>query len=190
MEEMVPKLRDSVPALALQSELLTLSTTIRAELTAVARAGSEMLAHAFAAGEALNRVKVIVGHGSWGDWVSTEYGLSSRTAQAYMRLANHREVLEANPQHAAHLSVRAALRLIGGGMNTRKRPPASELKVTSWKTAGEEARKAFVSNIPLIEWLAAMPASWRIDLVDRIDGLRASLAKPVTQPTLEIRRAA
>jgi|SRR5262249_35876379 len=150
-----------------------------------------MLIHAFAVGEALNKAKKLVGHGNWQAWVDAECGLSSRSTRAYMRLANHRALLERNWQRAADLSIRAALRLIGTGMTMRKRVPASALKVASWKAAALGERAAFVGGIPLTEWLAAMPASWRSDIVDRIDGLRASLAKPViksTEPAM--RRAA
>jgi DUF3102 family protein len=164
---------------AVQSELSVLGATVRAELIAVGHTTTEMLAHAFTVGEALNKAKKLVGYGNWEAWLDAECGLSSRTARAYMRLANHRAVLERNRQHAADLSIRAALRLIGTGATMRKRVPAPALKVASWKAAGTEERAAFVGGILLIEWLAVMPASWRIELVDRIDGLRASLAKPV-----------
>jgi hypothetical protein len=96
-----------------------------------------------------------------------------------MRLANHREVLEANPQHAADLSVPAALRLIGTGRTLRKRRPASPLKTVDWKAASIPEREGFVIEIPLTEWLEVIPAAWRLEIIDRVDGLRASQAKLV-----------
>jgi hypothetical protein len=172
-----------------QSELSILGATVRAELTVIGRAIAETLTHAFAVGEALNQAKKLAGHGNWEAWLGAECGLSPRTARAYMQLANHRGVLEQKRQRAADLSIRAALRLIGTGATMRKRFPASALKVASWKAAAPEERAAFVNDIPLIEWLAVMPASWRSDIVDRIDGLRASLAKSVI-PESAMRRAA
>jgi len=165
---------------AAQQNLATLGVTVRAELVAVSRATTEMLTHAFAVGDALNQAKKLAGHGNWLHWLAAECGLSDRTANAYMRLANHREVLEANPQRAADLSVRAALRIIGKGTTLRKRGPASALKSTDWRAASVPERAAFVNDIPLIEWLEAMPASWRFKIIDRVDGLRASQAKLVT----------
>jgi len=135
---------------AAQSELSVLGATVRAELTAVGRAASEMLIHAFAVGEALNKAKKLVGHGNWQAWVDAECGLSSRSTRAYMRLANHRALLEGNWQRAADLSIRAALRLIGTGMTMRKRVPASALKVASWKAAalGNGRRSLAASRSP------------------------------------------
>jgi DUF3102 family protein len=163
-----------------QQNLVALGATVRAELVAVGYATTEMLTHAFAVGDALNKAKKLAGHGHWLHWLDAECGLSPRSAQAYMRLANHREKLEANTQHAAHLSVRGALRLIGGGMTMRKRRPAPVLNSAGWKAASLEERTTFVDDIPLIEWLAVIPTSWRVEIVDRVDGLRAARAKPVT----------
>jgi len=168
------------PSQATANNLTTIGIMVRAELAAVGRATTEMIAHALAVGDALNRAKKLAGHGRWRHWLETECGLSERSAQAYMRLANHREVLEANPQHAADLSLRGALRLIGKGQTARKRRPVPVLDSASWKAASIEERMSFVDDIPLVEWLAAIPSSWRTEIIDRVDGLRAAHAKPVT----------
>ena len=79
------------------------------------------------------------------------------------------------------MSIRGALRLIKTGTTTRKRrAAASPLKSADWKAATLAQRTTFVAGIPLVEWLAAIPATMRAEIVDRIDGLRASQAKPVT----------
>jgi len=165
---------------AAQQNLATLGATVRAELVAVGHATTEMLTHAFAVGDALNKAKELAGHGHWLIWLDAECGLSSRTAQAYMRLANHREALEGNAQRAAHLSVRGALRLIGGGMTMRRRRPASALNIASWRAASPEERQNFVGGILVREWLAAISNEQRLEIENRIFGLRAAQAKPVT----------
>ena len=170
----VPVAQDSAP------NLTTLGATVRAELVAVGHATTEMRVHAFAIGDALIEAKKLAGHGYWLRWLETECGLSLRTAQSYMRLANHRELLEANAQRAAHLTIRGALRLIGGGVTMRKRRPAPALRSASWKVASFEERKDFVGDIPVKEWLAVISRDQRKEIEDRIDGLRAAHAKPVT----------
>jgi Protein of unknown function (DUF3102) len=170
----VPVAQDSAP------NLTTLGATVRAELVAVGHATTEMLVHAFAIGDALIEAKKLAGHGYWLHWLANECGLSSRTARAYMQLAHHRGMFEANWQHAANLSIRGALRLIGGGLTMRKRRPASALRSASWKVASFEERKDFVGDIPVKEWLAVISRDQRKEIEDRIDGLRAAHAKPMT----------
>jgi hypothetical protein len=160
--------------------LTTLGATVRAELVAVGHATTEGLVHAFAIGDALIEAKKLAGHGYWLRWLENECGLSSRTARAYIQLAHHRGRFEANWQHAANLSIRGALRLIGGGVTMRKRRPAPALRSASWKVASFEERKDFVGDVPVKEWLAVISRDQRKEIEDRIDGLRAGHAKPVT----------
>jgi Protein of unknown function (DUF3102) len=163
------------------SDLTTLAATVRAGLAAVGRATADMLTHALEVGDALNAAKRLAGHGHWRRWLEIECdGLSERTAQAYMRFANHRQSLASNPQRAADLSLRGALRLIGGGVTMRKRRPAPALRSASWKVASFEERKDFVGDVPVKEWLAVISRDQRKEIEDRIDGLRAAHAKPVT----------
>jgi len=128
------------------------------------------------------RAKMLCGYGRWLRWLETECsGLSGRTAETYMRLAHHRGRIEAeisNSQHAANLSLRAALRIVGSGRTYRPRRP-STLSAAAWKAASVEQRMDFVDGIPLVEWLEVIPSSWRAEIVDRVDGLRAAQAKPV-----------
>src|SRR5262249_43049614 len=93
--------------------------------------------------------------------------------------AAHRERI-ANSQHAANLTIRGALRLIGAARTCHKPRPRSQLKSAAWKNASREERRKFVDDIPLVEWLEVIPASWRNEIEDRIDGRRAVRAKPVT----------
>ena len=91
-------------------DLATLAVAINYEHRACASAISAGLEHAIRAGELLIRAKVAVPHGEWLPWLRDRFEGSTRTAQAYMRVARERSALEQpNTQHAAHLSLRAAL---------------------------------------------------------------------------------
>jgi DUF3102 family protein len=164
----------------------SLGGRVRAGLAAAGRALNGALTHVFTVGDALCEAKDLCGHGQWLPWLEAECGgLSARTATAYMRLARHRTQIEreiSNRQRAADLSLRAALRLVRSGRPSRPRRPSSSPAVAwkaTWKSASVAEREDLVTAIPLVEWLAAIPSSWRAEIVDRVDGLRAAQAKPV-----------
>jgi len=69
---------------------------------------------------------------------------------------------------------------IGGGMTMRRRRPASALNIASWRAASPEERQNFVGGILVREWLAAISNEQRLEIENRIFGLRAAQAKPVT----------
>jgi Protein of unknown function (DUF3102) len=90
------------------------------------------LAHALKLGELLNQAKEVVGHGEWTSWLKTKCPqISHRTANVYMKLAEHKEKFDtkANSQQAANfaakddMSIRAAIdaanKADGGGVKTR-----------------------------------------------------------------------
>jgi hypothetical protein len=171
----------SVESGGVSSNLSALAAIVRAGLTASAHALNGVLGHALDIGDALLAAKSLCGHGRWLPWLESECGLSSRTAEIYMRLAHHRARIEAetsNLQHAANLSLRAALRLIGSGRTYRPRRRVT-LNPAMWKAASVEERADFVDGIPLTEWLQVIPSSWRTEIIDRVDGLRAVQAKPI-----------
>jgi len=177
----------ALPALSNQSRLATLGATVRAELAAIERPASEVLTIAIAIGAALYQAKTLAGHGNWENWLVTETGLSLRSARDYLLLHANRAQIEANRQRAAdlrELSIRGALRLIRTGTSARKRTTASSLKITDWRGASLEERTKFVAGIPLTDWLAAVPAALYAEIIDRIDGQRASLAKQVVTQTV------
>jgi hypothetical protein len=70
------------------------------------RAGLE---HAKTAGELLLEAKRQCPHGQWLPWLEAKMRFSARTAQAYMRIAEHWPELEAKAQGLAHLTVEGAL---------------------------------------------------------------------------------
>jgi hypothetical protein len=162
-------------------DLTTLAGVVRAGLAAVGRSLSDALAHGLDVGDALLAAKKLCGHGHWLRWLDEACGLSARTAAAYMRLATHREILEVQISNGvANLSLRGALRLVGTGRTRRNPRTPSTLNPAAWKAASRAERMAFVEDVPLIEWLEVIPTSWRTEIIDRVDGLRAVLAKPVT----------
>jgi len=150
---------------------------IRTSHQAVRNAAHNILREAITAGEALLKLKTSVGHGEWGHYLRRHCELGERTAQIYMRLAEHRAELEANPQRAADLSLRGALKFIGKEPNKDGKSAKSattSLSTLAWSNATAEERQRFVDGIGLVSWLAAMPPTWRDDLERRIDGQRGA----------------
>ena len=157
--------------------LKDLGASVRAGLAAMAHAAKTVFAHVFEVGEALTEAKKLAGHGNWMRWLEAECGLSTRTAEVYMQLAAHRATIETHiSQRAANLSLRGALRLIETGCSHRKPRRASsslDSAMAWWKAAPTEERMIFVDETSLTEWLEVIPASWRNEIVNRVDGLRA-----------------
>ena len=82
----------------------------QAALTAV----RSSLDHALRVGDLLIEAQQGVRHGEWENWVERNCRMSERTAQDYMRIARHREAVEAKARAAADLrpGIKAALKLI------------------------------------------------------------------------------
>lgn len=117
-----------------------LATAINCEHDACGRAASDALAHARRAGELLAEVKKQLLHGDWLPWLAEHCPtISTRTAQAYMRVAAHWPELEANTQRVAHLPFRQALALLAEEPAKRERvssaPPVPEV---FWKQLTRE----------------------------------------------------
>ena len=155
---------------------------------AICNAADNIVRGAITAGAALLKLKSTVKHGEWGHYLPRHCGYGERTAQVYMRIAEHRELFETKAQHAAVLSLRGALSLISKGANKssddkpgKSAKAAAALSSLAWSSATAEERRRFVDAIGLISWLAAMPPSWSAELERRIDGLRAATTKNVDQ---------
>jgi hypothetical protein len=153
---------------------------------AVCNASRNVLSQAIIAGTALLKLKKLIKHGEWRHYLQRHCELSERSAQAYMRIAEHRELLEANPQRAADLSLRGALKLISNATDKSAKPAKSAKATTmlsslAWSNATADERRRFVDAIGFMEWLAAMPPSWFPELERRIDRQRAATAKNVDQ---------
>ena len=157
---------------------------IRTSHQAVRNAAHNILREAITAGEALLKLKKgLIRRGEWGHYLRKHCEVGERTAQIYMRLAEHRAELEANPQRAADLSLRGALKLIGkepnkGDKSAKPARTATPLPTLAWSNATPEQRQHFVSGIGLVPWLAAIPPAWLDDLERRIGTHRAAAVKP------------
>jgi hypothetical protein len=166
-----------------EDEREALVETIKASQRAIREAASAMVSDAIAAGEALRKLKRAVSRGGWGAYLRHRCDLSERTAQVYMRLAEHRAEIEADPQRAADLSLRSALKLIGSppGNNASAGGAKSPLSVIAWINATLEQRCRFVNAIGLPALLEAIPLSWHSELEHRVDGRRAAASMDVNQ---------
>jgi hypothetical protein len=155
---------------------------------AVCNAAHEVVREAITAGTALLKLKEKIRHGEWLHYLQRHCPLgehTGRTARCYMQLAAHRELIEANWQHAANLSLRGALKLIGSKDPNKseksKAKTAAALSSLAWSNATADERRRFVDAVGLISWLAAMPPSWSAELERRIVGLRGATTKNVDQ---------
>jgi hypothetical protein len=132
--------RDLLPALPTASTVSTDDLTILADRIKAAHAAvGTALQHALDAGCALLKAKRLVPHGGWLPWIEDHCGISVRTAQAYMRLANEDEQLIAPDEDqirssVAHLSVRAAVKKVAKPKPTKKaktKPAAIDVVVSN-----------------------------------------------------------
>jgi hypothetical protein len=170
---------DTKPEIVKTDDPKALVEIIRTSHQAVRNAAYNILREAITAGEALLKLKESVGHGEWGHYLRRHCELGERTAQVYMRLAEHRAELDANPQRAADLSLRGALKFIGkepgkDGKSAKSAKATTSLSTLAWSNATAEERQRFVDGIGLVSWLAAMPPTWRDDLERRVGGQRGS----------------
>ncbi|MEJ7804019.1 MAG: DUF3102 domain-containing protein [Candidatus Limnocylindria bacterium] len=83
----------------------SLAADIRREHEAAQQAFASAVEHAVRCGELLAEAKAQVRHGEWLPWLAEHFPASPRTAQGYMRLANHPDA-----QGVAHLGIEGALR--------------------------------------------------------------------------------
>ena len=55
---------------------------------------SDKVRHAVECGKALTRLKELLGHGGWNEWVENKCGVNRMTANRYIRLANRPDVVK------------------------------------------------------------------------------------------------
>ncbi|WP_392711301.1 DUF3102 domain-containing protein [Rhizobium ruizarguesonis] len=94
------------------NRLPILAASIKTEHAECLAAMRQSLSHALAAGEMLMEAKSLVGHGEWLPWLADNCAIPKRTAQLYMRLAKHRELIELKSADVALLTIQAAVELI------------------------------------------------------------------------------
>ena len=88
------------------------------------QAARTSLKYAIAAGQLLLEAKETTGHGKWLEWLSLNVVVSERTAQDYMRLAQHQDKLSPKSAAAADLTIRAAI----GELIERKPDPVKHVR--------------------------------------------------------------
>jgi hypothetical protein len=132
---------------------------ILAEHEAVGTATRSIIKHAMAAGDLLIEAEKQVKHGERERWYRESCGISPRRAQVYMQLARGRAIIEANPQRAADLSIRAALKTLelpkaAVARNLKAKPeeraskrPSSALSSLAWSESTPADRTAFLNNV-------------------------------------------
>ncbi|PDT24801.1 DUF3102 domain-containing protein [Rhizobium hidalgonense] len=94
------------------NRLPVLAASIKTEHDECLAAMRQSLSHALAAGEMLMEAKSLVAHGQWLPWLADNCAVPKRTAQLYMRLAKHRELIESKSADVALLTIQAAVELI------------------------------------------------------------------------------
>jgi hypothetical protein len=102
---------DHPPALAIsdQAGLVGLGRQIEAAHQRAAQHAHRALEAAWECGRLLEEAKAALGHGAWLPWLQAHTTVSPRQAQRYMRLAEHRAVLEGKYDAATHLTLTEAL---------------------------------------------------------------------------------
>ncbi len=94
------------------NRLPVLAASINAEHDECLAAMRQSLSHALAAGDMLIEAKELVMHGQWLPWLADNCAIPKRSAQLYMRLAKHRELIEEKSADIALLTIQAAVELI------------------------------------------------------------------------------
>ncbi|MGI6415342.1 MAG: DUF3102 domain-containing protein [Thermoguttaceae bacterium] len=95
-----------------QTELATLASEINAHHQAAEAALNRGLEEAHKCGELLLEAKAACPHGTWQKWLADNFRGSMRTAQCYMRIANHWAEIEAKSADSALLSIDGAVKLL------------------------------------------------------------------------------
>jgi hypothetical protein len=159
----VSKPQDAPPA----GDLDDLALRVRDAHAATHRAACNLLEHAMAAGDALNKALSLAPEGGWENWIKQRCEISLRTAQVYMQLSRGRAAVEA--QRAAPMSLRGALAVLK--REQPGTPPAREAKKKTAKTAStlgslawaeatQEQRQRFLGAVGQRSLLSAVPGSW------------------------------
>ncbi|MGR9158570.1 DUF3102 domain-containing protein [Rhizobium leguminosarum] len=94
------------------NRLPVLAASIKTEHDECLAAMRQSLIHALAAGDMLVEAKSLVEHGQWLRWLADNCAMPKRTAQLYMRLAKHRELIESKSADVALLTIQAAVELV------------------------------------------------------------------------------
>jgi hypothetical protein len=146
-----------------------LAERIRAALRLEREATRNALRIALDIGDDLNKARERVSSG-WISWLNG-CGLTVRTAQLRMQLAEHRAEIEARIDEVGELSLRAARRLIA---TPKDRPKAkakskSDLQV-AWDAATDAEKAGLLRHVGLGELLRILPDGLLQELDRRLSG--------------------
>ena len=95
-----------------QTSLAVLADEINAHHRAAEAALNRGLEEAHKCGELLLEAKASCPHGTWQKWLADNFRGSTRSAQCYMRIANHWQEIEAKSADSALLSIDGAVKLL------------------------------------------------------------------------------
>jgi hypothetical protein len=124
-----------------------LAQTANREHRLVENALGDAVAHAFAAGDALNQAAQIVEFGEWGQWLAHNFSGSPSLAKIYRRMATYRELLLEHgvtsiaSAHRILVTQRLTLAKPDARGNLSGQPPLSEDEVN-------EIRRLFKAGVP------------------------------------------
>lgn len=110
-----------------QTSLAVLADEINAHHQAAEAALNRGLEEAHKCGELLLEAKAACPHGTWQKWLADNFRGSTRSAQCYMRIANHWQEIEAKNADSALLSIDGAVKLLAAPKPKEKpsAPPAA-----------------------------------------------------------------
>jgi DUF3102 family protein len=148
--------------------LPTLAAEIRVAHEAVLTAAQSAVERAIEAGKLLIEAKRSLDHSEWLPWLK-EAGISPRTAQKYMRLA---QLPDANAKRVAHLGVRKALAAISKGWAVHGMIRVATAAATLILCLLESADAA-TGNEELSLWRQI--AKWANELTDAISGFKTCI---------------
>jgi hypothetical protein len=168
----------------MSDDLIALEVKARNAHIDVEVAHGKALARALDAGDALREIvrRGLVAHGQR-TTLYARTGISTRVGQIYIRLAEHRALIEeANTNRDSCLTITAAVRLISKGDRNPKRSrtsPEAAAKAAAVKAAKPEAPLPDFSGMTNADWTRAlealgldrffevMPEDWRGPIQDR-----------------------
>lgn len=141
------------------TNLAALATEANQHHAAAQDKARQAVDRALQAGALLLQAKAAIGHGAWAAWLQQNFNGSARTARGYMRLANHREAIDAKRQRVADLSLREAIAALAEPKEAPDRKP-------SWKDRPPEENAKIVA-----QWPDLLDAPTRLYMAD---GMTAS----------------
>jgi hypothetical protein len=177
--------------------LSVLADQIREAHKLVQEGTRSVLRIALDCGDALLEAKAQAPAGGWQRWLRERCSLSVRSAQVYVRLAEHSEAVEIVMAELPELSLRAALKLIAskeadhqdleGDEPPKPKSDTLDIFLAAWEKMGALQRCDALAAIGLDAILKVMPPDWRPQLERRLAGQVISLVK-AQNPNLRVKR--